>query len=111
MVYCFVHAPIRNGWSGEILFVKKKQEGVFHEDDIRKLCAQLYPQEEWDDLIWTPHPSLDDIEAYLTRREKGMMQRISTSKTFEDLHFDEWVRAIRHNSKGLYHFLAMALDF
>lgn len=111
MVYCFVHAPIQNGWAGELLFVKYKEDGVFHEEDIKKIVTSLYPNEEWDDLIFTPHPSLDDIEAYLARREVGMMQRVSIAKTFEDLHFNEWLLAIKKHYKGLYYFLQMTLNY
>lgn len=93
MFYCFIHAPIDNGWNGELLLALEKKTH-FRVAEVEKLCGLLFPNEDFCSLYYDDKVFPDRLNAYQLRRERGMMQRISISGTYEDLHFDEWIKAL-----------------
>ena len=97
MIHCFVHAPNKNGWQGEILLHIEKDSGNFKQAIVRKLFNSIYDADDFDDMCYDPTPTPDQVAAYLLRRENGMMQRLSVYKSYEDLSFDDWIKGLRKN--------------
>lgn len=98
MKYCFVHAPSNSSWQGIILLAPHRDgEQRFRERDIKHACEVLYPNEDFYDLIYDPNPSPEQVSQYLLRREKGFLQRATQERTYEDLHFDEWIKILGHH--------------
>jgi hypothetical protein len=104
-VYCFVHAPVSNGWNGELLLVRSKDKGTFRANEIEKICKDLYVLDDFHTFHFDNNVSADRVSDYLMRRRKGMMQRISISGTYEDMHYDEWLRGISQNYFALAKFI------
>jgi len=95
MMHCFVHAPNKNGWNGEVLLHLEKANGSFREKEVRNIFESLYPNDDFYSMHYHPDPTVTQVSSYLLRRENGLMQRISVVKSYEDLSFEDWVEGIR----------------
>ena len=94
MKYCFVHAPNSDGWNGELVLALRKNRGDFRLHDVQIIMRDLYPNDDVDSWHYDNNVSENKIAEYLTRKEKGFMQRRSIYGTYEDLHFDEWEKSM-----------------
>lgn len=94
MVHCFIYAPIKNGTNGELLFHDEKASGFFSEANLERFCSVLFPRFDFRELIIYRNTNVTEnhVAQYYLRLAKGMLQRVSVSGTFEDLHQDEWKR-------------------
>lgn len=93
MVYCFVYAPIKRRWAGELLYVARDETAVYM-DHVEEVCSKLFYKDKFHTFITEPNAPEQRVSNYLLRREHGMLQRMTASGTYEDLHFDEWCKAV-----------------
>lgn len=105
MTVCFVHAPLDNGWNGEILLVLNKREGHFRLKDVERMVSKIYTEHDKDSFHYDNNVALDRVKDWNERKERAMMQRRSAYGTYEDLYFDEWIKGI---SRHYYHLAKFA---
>lgn len=108
MGHIFIHAPIGNGLDGALLYYDHKPT-KWTKAQIEDICDTLFwAHDSRDDLIIhnDNNVTVRMVEGYMLRAERGMMQRYSSSETFEDLHFDEWLKRVRRECKWLTRFAA-----
>lgn len=98
MIHCFVHAPCGKGWNGELLMHLEKDCGQFKQHLVRKEFESWFPEFDFDEMVYDPSPTTDQITAYLLRRENGMMQRMSAFRTYEDCEWKVWIKGLEKHS-------------
>lgn len=96
MNYCFVYAPLKKRWAGELLLAHH-DENEIDMDDVEQAIKLFYPREKWESLVVESNAPLNRVEQYMQRREEGKLQRMTASGTYEEIHVDEWIKAVgRH---------------
>ena len=112
MSHCFIHAPPKNGAMGILLYHEERMNGYFRDSDLEIICNSMFLSHDIRDLVIHANKSVTKlmIASYQLRRERNMMQRYSSEETFEDIHFDEWLRVLKHYYPHLANYAAFLLE-
>lgn len=96
MSHLFIHAPPGNGSDGILLFHRDKS-GYWQEHEVEDLCRRLFPRHDYRELIVHRNTNVTKnmVACYQLRCEQKMKQRYTGEDTFEDLHYDEWLKKVR----------------
>lgn len=94
MIYCFVHAPNKDGWTGELVLALAKKSGKFRLADIQSIIRELYPDDDPDIFHYDQDVSEEKFKIYLERHDDGKMQRRSLYGSLEEMRRDDWEKSI-----------------
>lgn len=94
MIYCFVHAPNNQGWTGELVLALAKKTGKFRLADVQTIIRELYPDDDPDIFHYDQHVTESQYQKFIERHDAGKKQRRSLYGSLEEMHHDEWEKSI-----------------